>query len=129
MARATAQVAILHLAEERLVIGRSLRVAGNEVEIANRNWHIRGWLGLGWNNRRKQMELREEIKWIRRHWVGNQFGRVNKAGQEFMRIIGRWRSWKVGGRIWGERVSRRASTGRSSGAGTPGREQLRDLSL
>jgi len=129
VARATAQVAILHLAEERLVIGRSLRVAGNEVEIANRNWHIRGWLGLGWNNRRKQMELREEIKRIRRHWVGNQFGRVNKAGQEFMRIIGRWRSWKVGGRSWGERISRRASTGRSSGAGTPGREQLRDLSL
>jgi hypothetical protein len=129
VARATAQVAILNLAEERLVVRRSLRVAGDEVKVADRHGYMGGWLALGRHNRRKQMELWEEIKWVRRHWVRHHFGRIDEAGQEFMRIIGRWSSWGARGRGWRERVSRRAGTGRSSGAGVPGREQLRNLSL
>ena len=80
MARATTLIAILNLADERLVVGRALCVARNEVEVVDRHGYMGGWLALGRHEWREQLELREEIKWVRRHGVRYHFGRVREIG-------------------------------------------------
>ena len=89
MAWAGAQPTLLNLADKWLVVGRALRVVGDQIVVSYWGGQMGGRLALWWHEWREQLKCWEGVEWVWLYGVGYHLGGVCKARQELMWIIGR----------------------------------------